>query len=174
MRYYEIYEGEVVDNLYEKIVHRDTLKLNAGDWLDTVVATNPTKSEFFSRHFMQPNKDGNIPLLPSAAGVVLKNGDIVIGEGHSLSHEDICHYAGLDINDELYRLQIADKKVIVELWLDDTENSSDLSDKISEAEIKYNNLDEIRSIVGKATARFIPDWAIVIRLWTEYSSFVDV
>ena len=163
-------------DIVEKIVHRDTIKYSSEDWKNTVVAINPTKAEFWSENFRQA-KNGASTEFPSAAGVFMQNGTIVVGDGHSLSHEDICDCAGLDINDEKFRLQIYNEKVYVEIWISEdlAENDSPLEQKIEAAQ-KTTGMDirEIKSLVASKTSRFVPGWIVVCLLWTEYHQSVEV
>lgn len=39
--------------IIEKIVYRDRIKHDQSDWMTTVIAVNPTKSEFWSENFRQ-------------------------------------------------------------------------------------------------------------------------
>lgn len=161
--------------LVEKIVHRDTTRLNPDDWLNTVVAINPTKSEFWSANFRQ-GKNG-LQDKPDAAGVILNDGTVVVGTGHSLSHEDICSYAGLDIANEWVRLQIYNGEVRVEIWIEeDMASSNDPKDKIIAAAEEQTGMtiDEIKQKVGSLTSRFVPGWKVICMLWTDYSGHIDV
>jgi hypothetical protein len=162
--------------LQEKIVHRDTVRRNPGDWLNTVVAINPTKSEFWSANFRQ-TKTGEMAESPSAAGVILKDGTVVVGEGHALSHEEICDIAGLDINQEMFRIQIHGGKVCVELWLseDEVDNKSSTEEKIAAAvKMQKMSIDEIKTHVRNLVSRFVPGWEVRCLLWTEYSRSEEV
>lgn len=153
--------------LQEKIVHRDTRKHHPDYWLNTVIAVNPSKSEFWSSNFRQ-GKDGEKE-TPTAAGVILDDGTVIVGIGHLLSHDVICDLAGFDINDEWVRLQIHDGKVYVEIWLGDEVTWSDpIEKKISAAEKLYEmSIDDIKKKVSQITSRFVPGWKVVCLLWTD-------
>ena len=171
----DLVETMNTDVLSEKIVHRDTTRLNPDDWLNTVVAINPTKSEFWSANFRQ-GKEG-LQNSPDAAGVIFKDGTVVVGTGHSLSHEDICIHAGLDIDNEWVRLQIFNGEVRVEIWIEeDMASSNDPKDKIiAAAEEKTGmTIDQIKQKVGSLTSRFVPGWKVICMLWTEYSNYIEV
>jgi hypothetical protein len=161
--------------IIEKIMYRDRIKHDQSDWMTTVVAVNPTKSEFWSENFRQ-GKNG-VETTPSAAGVILKDGTVVVGTGHSLAHDVICDYAGLNIDDELFRLQIYDGKVYVEIWIPEELATSDdsLDDKIIAAEKTTGmSIEQIKQKVSSLTARFVPGWKVICMLWTDYVNRVEV
>lgn len=157
----------------EAIVYRDTLKHNRDDWLNTVIAINPTKSEFWSANFRQSMSSIDKTTLsdtPSAAGVILKNGTVVVGIGHVLDHSTICELAGVNVTDEWMRIQIYDSKVYAEIWIPEDWATSDdsLEKKILAAEkLKGMSIDEIKQKISKITSRFVPGWEVVCLLWTE-------
>lgn len=101
---------------------------------------------------------------PSAAGIIMKNGDIAIAEGHAMSHDRICDLAGLDINNELYRLQIYDQGIFVELWFENIDTVQEALDIISERYGK--DIEEIREEVKGITSRFI-NYPVKIRIWSD-------
>lgn len=162
--------------LAEKLIFPGYDFLNPSDWQKTVVCINPSKSEFWSNNFRQ-TKEGAVAETPSAAGVLLKDGNIVVGDGHSLSHEDICNIAGLEIDNELFRLQIWKGKVLIEIWVDEERatSKSSLDEKIKAAEEQYGmSLEDMRTIVARATTRFVPGWKVVCGLWTDGSKLTEV
>lgn len=177
---YIVLNPEVLSNqkmislISEQIVHRDTVKLNPGDWLSTVVAVNPTKGEFWSANFRQGKGDELEP-YPSAAGLILTDGTVLVGTGHSMAHHDLCDLSGHDIDNELFRLQIYDQKVDVELWLPEGNGDGEvmvedsLEDKIAAAEkMTGMTLEEIKTKVASHTERFVPGWQVSCLLWAEY------
>ncbi len=118
---------------------------------------------------------------PSAAGVILKDGTVLVGAGHSLAHDDICNYAGFDISNELFRLQIYAGKVDVELWLPEGTGEGEvlttdnLDEKIAAAErMTGMTIPEIKSTVAAHTERFVPGWVVNCLLWTEYQESVSI
>jgi hypothetical protein len=164
---WEIYEGDALTEdsfLSEKIVHVDRLHGH-------IIALNPTHTEFRSQRFLsrdRPNSAHNG--TPSAAGVLMQNGNVVIGNGSCLAHDDICDMAGLDIMDEKFRLQIYDGKVFVELWLneDDVTHTDSLEEKIAQAEKQYEMpVEDIRKLVFDKTTRFTGGWPVEIMLWCD-------
>lgn len=163
-KWIDLIEGK----LDEKIVHIGN-GIDERDWLKTVVSVNPTASEFNSRHYKQPNTSGGPATVdPRAAGVIMRDGTVCIGLGNGLSHEDIADYAGLNIENEQYRLQIHDGKVVVEIWIDD-DVVDDLPDRASKVEIDQvvenqcgKNSEQIISDVEKAVRRFT-QWKVVVK-----------
>lgn len=158
------------------IIPRDTF-LNADDWMKTVVAINPTKTEFWSPNFRQA-KDGSVTQMPDAAGVLMQDRKtVVIGCGHCLAHDTICGYAGLDINNELFRLQIHNGAVHAELWLDEDAVTHDdpLEKKIAQAEAQYGmSVDEMKKVLFDATQRFTGGWEAKLMLWCDYAEQVTI
>lgn len=165
--------------LFEKIILPGNDFLNATDWMKTAVAVNPSRSEFWSNHFRQ-TKSGEPSEMPSAAGVLMRDGTLVVGTGHCLSHSDICGYAGLDEDQEKFRLQIWDGKVMAELWLPDSDeggvdSSATLEEKIAATEKLFGTtINEIKTELSQATARIVPGWRTVCGIWTNYTHLDEV
>ena len=150
--------------LSEKIVHHSRPSY-AGDWMNTVVAINPSKTEFWSLNFRQ-GKDGPAD-TPSAAGVILADGTLVVGTGHALSHETICELAGLDINYEWMRLQIYGGVVVGEIWLsDNTGESVEEVIAILEQE-KAMTTEQIKQKISSITNKIVPSWPVELSVWVE-------
>jgi hypothetical protein len=133
-----------------------------------VVVVNPTKTEFWSVNFRE-SEGAN----PSAAGVILKDGTVVVGDGSCLAHDVICAYAGLDIENEKYRLQIWDGVVMAELWVSeegDVDSTATIEEKIAAVESQFGlTVDEIKAELVAATSRFVPGWKPVCGIWTDYT-----
>jgi hypothetical protein len=81
-----------------------------------------------------------------------------------MSHDRICDLAGLDINNELYRLQIYDQGIFVELWFENIDTVQEALDIISERYGK--DIEEIREEVKGITSRFI-NYPVKIRIWSD-------
>jgi hypothetical protein len=158
--------------LNEKIVHRDTIKRNQTDYMNTVVAIDPTHSEFWSENFRM--EENGFSDEPSAAGVLLKNGTIVVGTGHCLAHDDVCSLAGLDIEEEEFRLQIFHGAVRVEIWLNDGDYPTPEA-KIAQAEKQTGlTIEQIKAKVAAKTSRFVPGWPVICMILPEDMEELEV
>jgi hypothetical protein len=158
--------------LSEKIVHVDRVHGH-------VIAVNPTRTEFWSQRFLSRGDRGSD--TPNAAGVLMQDGTVAIGNGSLLAHHDICDMAGLDIMDEKFRLQMYDGKVFVELWLHEPEgdngvtHTDSLEQKIAQAEKQYEMpVEDIRKLVFERTTRFTGGWPVEIMLWCDYASPTNI
>jgi len=135
----------VCENLNEAIVHRDRFVQQHND-RRTVIAVNPTKSEW-DRHFPR-----------GAAGVLLKNGKIVIGDGNALDHASILSYANIPANQEKYRLQLNRKGAWAEIWLDyPDDNLNPNESEVREDVLKHygETIEQIEAQLAKAVAPFM-------------------
>jgi hypothetical protein len=137
------------EGLNEMIVHRDRFiqEPELADSRRTVVAINPTKAEwdkFFPR---------------GAAGVLLKNGKIVVGDGNMLPHDAILDYAKVPQNQEKYRLQLCRNGAWVELWMTPSEWDHHKPDEqeVREYSVKHygETIEQIEAQLAKAVAPFM-------------------
>ena len=113
------------------------------------MAINPTKSEW------------NAQFPRGAAGVLLTDGRIVVGDGNMLAHNVILDYAKVDQNLEKYRLQICRNIAWVELWINDEAveamNNPPTEQEVREAAFKQygETLEQIQAQLQKAVAPFM-------------------
>lgn len=138
--------GEDNSRINEGIVYRDRfVDTSAGDTRRTIIAINPTKAEwdqFFPR---------------GAAGVLCKDGKIVVGDGNLLAHDVILDKAGVSQDEEQYRLQICRNVAWVELWLfSDDEHLT--PKQVEDLCIKQygETIDQITAKLQTAISRFMP------------------
>ncbi len=97
--------------LVEKVVHRAD---------GYIIAIEPTKLEW-TTNFRR-----------GAAGVFLKDGRVVVGDGSCLDHDSVVSMASLDQNLRKYTMQLGPTRGFAELWLMD--ESADEMMNMSEAE----------------------------------------
>jgi hypothetical protein len=130
------------------VVFRDRF-IQQGNTRLTVVAIDPSPSCW----------ESNFP--SGAAGVLLKDGRIVVGDGNCLSHSDILHHAWISDDDELYRLQIFNGAAFAEVWLDgDLFDDDDVSVEDVHAAVMQEygeTIDRIAERVAVAVRRFWPE-----------------
>lgn len=113
----------------------------------TVVAINPTRAEWVN---MFPN---------GAAGVMLRDGRILVGDGNLLDHSSIMDYADIPHRMELCRLQMhSSRGLFAELWIPDELEESSEEEIISALETDLNmTLGELEDKIKKAVRPFMGD-----------------
>ena len=135
-------------------------------WLDDrgfAFGVNPTRREFMGKF----ERDG-------AAGVLMKNGSLAVGNAESLTHADLAATCGFESKDIKYHLQIWDVlengtiSIEVELW-NESENQQGASKKFSKPSIeairreleKNPNISRLKMPVVITVRN--PDWEIIVR-----------
>jgi hypothetical protein len=139
------YADIIVESILgEAIVYQDRI-LNPGDNRKTVICLAPTKAEWNARY------------PQGAAGVLMKDGQIVIGDGCCLAHDVICDHAGLDIHNEAYRLQMSRTHCYGEIWMTDGdyEGMSDDDIRLAVQEQYGEPLEAMTAKIAAAVQRFM-------------------
>jgi hypothetical protein len=131
------------------IVHADPF-VQHGHTRRTIIAINPSR-QCWEAAFPR-----------GAAGVLLMDGQIVVGDGDCLAHDTVLDLASIDRDMEEFRLQMYSGMAVAEIWLEDAAGLMDCDEQVHEAvRNRYGRgLDEIEAKVRRAVERFMPDAAV--------------
>jgi hypothetical protein len=91
-----------------------------------VFALNPTRREWVANFAER-----------GAAGVVLSDGSLAVGDAPALDHPSILLALSIPVTMERYRLQIFNQRIVVELWDELDEPEGDITDDQIEATTRY-------------------------------------
>ena len=128
------------------IVYRDRFPERAGE-RRTVVAIDPTRAEW----------DAFFP--EGAAGVLCRDGRMIVGDGVCLDHLTLMGLAGVPEEQEAYRLQLYRDRVWAEVWTNFDEDAYLSAEGIRTLVwSEYGeHLDVIEERVRNAASKFMPD-----------------
>lgn len=145
------------EGISETIVYKDRF-VQAHNTGKTIVLVNPTKAEWEMLGKEYPR---------GAAGVIMKNGDFIVGNGDATSHEDLCNHANMNIRNEYARVQLSRTAAYLELWSDTFSEWSSYEQKTPlppfdavQIEVLANygkTLEELEQLLKKKVSKFMGD-----------------